>query len=81
MTVRVLLFSALRERIGSPSMVVDVESAASAREVIDELADRYPVLNAYRPFMRVAVNRQYSELDVQLTEGDELALITPVSGG
>ena len=79
--VRVLLFSVLREHIGSGTVAVKVSAPATGHMLLDQLVEQYPVLLDYRPVVRLAVNQQYAALDTLLHEGDEVALITPVSGG
>ncbi len=78
MRVRVLHFGVLRERLGS----------GEALEIADKaiVAD---VLNVYRERLRgfawdsiaVAVNQEYARVEDVLKDGDEVALLPPVSGG
>lgn len=79
--VRVLLFSVLREAVGEGELSVEVEAPASGARLLDALAGRYPAVARYRPVVRLAVNERYAPDDVTLGAGDEVALITPVSGG
>jgi len=79
--LRVLLFSTLRERVGSSEIEVSIPSPATGRRLLDQLAARYPAIAAYRPVVRLAVNQEYVPESVELHENDEIALITPVSGG
>jgi molybdopterin converting factor subunit 1 len=79
--VRVLLFSVLRERIGTGAMAATLPAPATGRTLLDHLAERFPALRDYRPIVRLAVNEQYAPPDTPLSDGDEVALITPVSGG
>ncbi len=76
MIVRVRLFAGLRERAGAPA--VEVELAEPAR-VCDALAALGDVAAGVPVVM--AVNREYAADDAPLRDGDELALIPPVSGG
>jgi molybdopterin synthase catalytic subunit len=82
MNVSVRLFAILRERAGRDS--VDLELPEGAR-VADALAmlEREPGLDEVLPRLHVAmaVNREYAADATTLAEGDELALIPPVSGG
>ena len=78
---RVLLFSVLREHIGVSEVMVSVSIPTTGHMLLDQLAEQYPILIDYRPVVRLAVNRQYAALDTLLNDGDEVALITPVSGG
>ena len=76
MHVRVRLFAGLRERAGSASLELtlpDGARVADAIAAVGDVADGVPVV--------MAVNREYADGDVVLSEGDELALIPPVSGG
>ena len=45
------------------------------------LGEQYPVIAEYRRWIRPAVNLAYADESTLLKPGDELALITPVSGG
>jgi molybdopterin synthase catalytic subunit/molybdopterin converting factor small subunit len=72
-TVRVRLFAGLRERAGWSEREVDAATVAdvwSALELGDEPAG-----------LLYAVNKAYAERDRALADGDEVALIPPVSGG
>ena len=82
MLVNVRLFAMLRERAGTESLTVEVADGATVRDAVEavsgqhdlaDLIDRMPVV--------MAVNREYVPPDQSLAEGDELALIPPVSGG
>ena len=73
MTVVVRLFAGLRERAGWSSR--EVEAAT--------VADVWPALGLgdEPEGLLYAVNREYAEPGRELREGDEVALIPPVSGG
>jgi molybdopterin synthase catalytic subunit/molybdopterin converting factor small subunit len=72
--VTVRLFAGLRERAGWGTRELDgVERAADVWARLD-LGDEPPGL-------LYAVNKEYSEPDRELADGDEVALIPPVSGG
>lgn len=73
MTVRVRLFAGLRERAGWSER--DVE-AATVADVWDTLG-----LGDEPAGLLYAVNKAYAERDRALADGDEVALIPPVSGG
>jgi molybdopterin synthase catalytic subunit len=80
---RVRLFAVLRERAGSDTVEVEVPAGATVGEALRGLAEQQPALApalaALTPVM--AVNREYADAETVLAEGDELALIPPVSGG
>ena len=77
MRVRVKLFAALRERAGASERDLELPAgscAADAWAAIPELGPE-PVGLLY------ALNREYVARESPLADGDELALIPPVSGG
>jgi molybdopterin converting factor small subunit len=45
------------------------------------LNERYPSLRAGITAVRFSVNRQFADDDHVLADGDEVAIIPPVSGG
>ncbi len=73
MTVRVRLFAGLRERAGWKEREI---SAATVAEVWPALG-----LGDEPDGILYAVNKRYVERSQRLAEGDEVALIPPVSGG
>jgi molybdopterin synthase catalytic subunit len=78
MIVHVRLFAGLRELAGFSSRAVEMADGATCADVaaaIDELQGALP------PGLAYAVNREYAEPSTQLADGDEVALIPPVSGG
>lgn len=81
MRVQVLLFSVLREKIGAPSLSVELAAPATGADLLDRLADEHPAIGEYRGVLRLGVNEAYEPESVALADGDEVALITPVSGG
>lgn len=81
-SVRVLLFAALRDAVGQSEIRVPLApEAATTAALMDALAEQHPAIAQARGTIRLAVNQRYVRGDVPLAAGDEVALITPVSGG
>jgi len=76
MRVAVRLFAGLRELAGARVIELDLPADAVA-------ADVWPALDlGEEPAgLLVAINKSYAERGTVLTDGDEVALIPPVSGG
>lgn len=53
----------------------------TAGDLLAKLAAEHPRLQPLIPALSLAVNREYVEPGYRLSDGDELALIPPVSGG
>lgn len=81
MTVRVRLFALLRDRAGTGEATLTLSAGVTVHEAVAVLTDRYPGLRDVVPRVMYAVNQEYAAADAVLLDGDELALIPPVSGG
>jgi molybdopterin converting factor subunit 1 len=75
----VRLFAAYREAAGAREMEVPLNADSTVADLKELLAERIPALRTARGL--VAVNQVYVGSDVDLHDGDEVALIPPVSGG
>jgi MoaE-MoaD fusion protein len=74
--ITVRLFAGLREFAGTGRQELDLPDSASVGDVWPALE-----LGAEPAGLLYAVNRAYAERETELSEGDEVALIPPVSGG
>jgi len=81
MNVVVKLFAAARELVGHPEVTVELAPGADVAELRQALAARFPRLAGLASQSLVAVNAEYAGDSTPVSEGDELALIPPVSGG
>ena len=79
--VDVLLFSLLRDRLGWQRCSLALAAPASGVDLLDELQRRHTEISDHRQTIRLAVNQEFASDDTVLSDGDEVALITPVSGG
>ena len=79
--VTVRLFAWLRDAAQRAECRLQLASGASGLDVKAELLARWPGLREALEPARLAVNCEYQSWDVRLTDGDELAVIPPVSGG
>ncbi|HEX8340941.1 MAG TPA: MoaD/ThiS family protein [Tepidisphaeraceae bacterium] len=79
--MRVKLFAVLRDVVGAGEASIELSPNATAGDAVNALCAQHPGLAAFAERVAVAVNMAYVGRDVRLTEGDEVALIPPVSGG
>ena len=92
MRVKVLYFGVLRDRLGASDEVVELEDGATVGGLLGLLrgrtskesmgSERESALDErlWRS-LAVAVNREYGSASIVLREGDEVAILPPVSGG
>ena len=80
MNVRIVLFAKPRELVGQPNLELALPAGATAADAWSQLSTRYDLGPLPRSF-RCAVNSEYAGWNDPLKDGDELAVIPPVSGG
>ncbi|TVQ72969.1 MAG: MoaD/ThiS family protein [Balneolaceae bacterium] len=80
-SVNLLWFSVLADHRGRRSEQLSLPAGARGSDLIDRLSDEMPIVRKYRDYIRLAVNQEYVDAARPLHHGDEIALITPVSGG
>lgn len=80
MRLKLLCFGRLRE-ILSPEFAFELPSPATVADLWQTLRTRYPALAPYDGAVAIAVNQSFAAPNAPLAEGDEVALLPPVSGG
>ncbi len=83
MTITVLYFAWVRERIGLPRETVDTE-AATVADLVAELCtgeERYAAAFADLSALRVALDQELSDFDAPLEGVREVAFFPPMTGG
>lgn len=81
MRVKVRLFARLRELVGASELDREVPAGATVRTVWDLLVGEYPAISPYSDSLSCAVNVDYARMATELSDGDEVAFLPPVSGG
>lgn len=81
MRVTIRYFAVLRDAAGRSVEERVLPPGASVGDLLDRLGADYPVVARLRNYARVMVNQEYVPLDHPLADGDEFAIIPPVSGG
>lgn len=82
MTIVVLYFAALRELLGkSQETLSDLPGSLTIAALAERLVERHPKLSPHLGSVRFALNESFVALNAQVTDGDTVALIPPVSGG
>jgi MoaD family protein len=79
--IRIRLFAIQRELAGTREVALELPGGADVETAWGALVARYPVLAPGRPSMRFARNGEYADPATELADGDEVAMIPPVSGG
>jgi len=81
MKIGVLLFGVLKDVVGRSSETVDLPEGSRVQEILIYYAGAEPRFAAMVPALAISVNQEYAGADRTLSEGDEVGLLPPVSGG
>jgi len=81
MIVKVMLFARVRELVGKDQIDLTLDDGCRVANLLGELQDRFPALGEILPRCMVSVNHEYADAKSELSDGCEVGLIPPVSGG
>lgn len=81
MTIRVLLFAVLAQRVGLRELSLRLPDGATVGDALDALCAEHEAIASMRETIAFAADMEYVDRDFVLRDGVELALIPPVSGG
>jgi molybdopterin converting factor subunit 1 len=79
--VTVRLFAGLFQLVGEREVPLALPSGATVVELKEALAAKYPPVRALLSRVVCAVGEEYVPESYALRDGDDVALIPPVSGG
>ena len=79
--VRVRLFARLREQAGLEMEGLSLPAASTLADVYEAMRTLHPALEPDRKAVRGAINQEFADWSAQVSEGDEVVFIPPVSGG
>lgn len=81
MQVRVLLFGVLKDKFPQSAGSLQLPAGATVAALLEHFRALHPQHEDIWPSLAVAVNQQYAPKTQPLADGDEVALLPPVSGG
>ncbi len=81
MIITLNLFAGLRDAAGATSLQVEVSSGSTAAMAFTRAYQLHPDLHEWAATVAFARNGKILPRDTALTEGDQLDVLPPVSGG
>ncbi len=81
MKVNIRLFAGLHELLGQRNVALELTDGATVADLRTRLAQDFPVVAPYLTTLVCAVDEEYAPSEHRLRDGDEVAIIPPVSGG
>lgn len=81
MKVKVKYFAVCHEMFGRDEEDMELPEGAILMDILKRLEARVPEIAEFYEVMQMAVNWEYATEQTKLSDGDEIALIPPVTGG
>lgn len=81
MKVKVKHFAVCREMFNRDEEEMELPDGADLMDILKRLEEEWPEFPEYYEVMQMSVNWEYATEQTKLSDGDEVALIPPVTGG
>jgi molybdopterin converting factor subunit 1 len=79
--IELLAFASASDALGAAELAVEVPDGARVAELKDSIQRLHPAMGSLWEGLAIAVNGELCQDDRALADGDEVALLPPVSGG
>jgi molybdopterin synthase catalytic subunit len=79
--MRILFFAQIKDATSCSAMELVMPTPVDTGQLWEVLIAKFPPLAHHQTNVRLARNWEYADAQTQFTNGDEVALIPPVSGG
>lgn len=81
MTVKVLFFAKLREKMGIKEVDIELAQSVTLDQFEALLTAQYPIFADLPQPVLVSVNQEFATNEQWVSAGDEVAFFPPVTGG
>ena len=81
MQVKLLFFASIKDIVGERQIDVEIPSGSTVGKLLEMLEETYPRIAGYRSILLTSVNEEYANPETTISDGDEVAIFPPVSGG
>jgi len=81
MTVKVLFFARLREKMGIKEVDIELTQPVTLAQFEALLTAQYPIFADLPQPVLVSINQEFAKHEQWVSRGDEVAFFPPVTGG
>lgn len=81
MKVTVKYFAVCHEMLERSEEEMQLPDGSTVNTILKKLEEEWPEIAEFYEVMQMSVNWEYATEETELSEGDEVALIPPVTGG
>lgn len=80
MALKLLFFAQSAQWAGRRELEIPWERGSTVADLLRGRRELLPILQ-HQSLLKVAVNQEFSRFDQEVSDGDEIAFLPPVSGG
>ena len=81
MRIKVKFFASYKEAVGTDELDLEMKNGSDVTHLLEAVKALHPAIGELIEPLIVSVNKEYATFDKVLKDGDEVALLPPVSGG
>lgn len=74
-------FASARDVVGEKDLTIELDKESKVDDLMQHLYDEYPDLEERKEHLLVSINKDRTDKDEPLKDGDEVAIMPPVTGG
>ena len=79
--ITVLYFANVKDITGVKKETMNLTPDTSIKKLLTNISSKYPAIKSMLDVVKISVNYKMMEMNTILNDGDEVALLPPVSGG
>ena len=79
--IRILYFAFIKDLTGVRADTMILPYGSTINKLLTNILDTYPQINNILKLIKVSVNYKVVDVNTILKDGDEVALLPPISGG
>jgi len=79
--ITVLYFANVKDITGVKKETMNLTQDTSIKKLLTKISLKYPAIKNILDVVKISVNYKMMEMNTILNDGDEVALLPPVSGG
>ena len=79
--ITILYFASVKDATGLRMEVIELPRDTSIEKLLTKISLTYPNIKSILNIIQISVNYKVVNMDTILKDGDEVALLPPISGG
>jgi len=79
--VLVKFFASARDIVGKKDIEMEIEKNCKVEDIMESIFEEYPELKDMKDQLLISVNKDRTDKNEILKDGDEIAVMPPVTGG